>query len=318
MPVYRAYGLAIDCEIDLPELPEVTAPPDGSVRVTDDAPPESPAWYHHWRVREGDAPTASAARHGDDYFLRFVGLADFLLSGDGTRISLFRASAAAPAVTVRHLLLDRILPCSLAARDETALHASAVVTPGGAACFLGPSGQGKSTLAVELAQSGCGFLADDCLRVVDEGGALVAHPAYPSARLWPDSAAMLFGAPSTSASVAADTSKRRVSGQPSVRFADTPAPLRIAYVLTSPAESEHAAAPMSESLSPRAAVLALLGQLHRLDTRDPARLLSELDRLALVVKRLPFRRLTFAHRGPVAADILRIIESDTACAPSDT
>lgn len=54
------------------------------------------------------------------------------------------------------------------------LHASAVAWQGRAALILGPSGSGKSALALELMALGAVLVADDRVRVTEQGGRLVA------------------------------------------------------------------------------------------------------------------------------------------------
>ena len=56
------------------------------------------------------------------------------------------------------------------------LHASCVAVEGRALLILGPSGSGKSSLALELIALGATLVADDRAEVTAEGAALVARP----------------------------------------------------------------------------------------------------------------------------------------------
>jgi hypothetical protein len=71
-------------------------------------------------------------------------------------------------------------------RRYLVLHASAVVTPLGAVAFAGPSGMGKSVLAVALARRGAPLLSDEVLPVAlaPGGGLPRALPLQAEALLW--------------------------------------------------------------------------------------------------------------------------------------
>lgn len=56
------------------------------------------------------------------------------------------------------------------------LHASAVALAGRGALILGPSGSGKSSLALELMALGAELVADDRVLIERRGAALVARP----------------------------------------------------------------------------------------------------------------------------------------------
>lgn len=74
---------------------------------------------------------------------------------------------------------------------RTPLHASAVIVDGRAWALVGVRGTGKSTMAAVLADSGCGFLADDL--VVVDGDRAYAGPATVDLR--EDAAARLGAQP---------------------------------------------------------------------------------------------------------------------------
>jgi HPr kinase/phosphorylase len=58
--------------------------------------------------------------------------------------------------------------------DRDMLHASCVAMQGRAALLLGPSGTGKSALAIELLALGAALVADDATVLRREGGRLLA------------------------------------------------------------------------------------------------------------------------------------------------
>ncbi len=61
-----------------------------------------------------------------------------------------------------------------AADEELLLHASCVVAEGAAVLILGPSGSGKSGLALQLIGMGAGLVADDRTRLWREGDRVMA------------------------------------------------------------------------------------------------------------------------------------------------
>lgn len=62
------------------------------------------------------------------------------------------------------------------AEDAALLHASAVAAHGRAALFLGPSGSGKSALALECLARGARLVGDDRVCVLRRGARLIALP----------------------------------------------------------------------------------------------------------------------------------------------
>ena len=102
-----------------------------------------------------------------------------------------------PSWRLEHRLLSTIVPTLLADRGDLMLHASAVVAAGRAVLFCGPSGRGKSTLALVLSREGHAMLAEDGVAVADgtdgpeawpgardvrmkSGDRAPGHPLYPS------------------------------------------------------------------------------------------------------------------------------------------
>jgi len=59
----------------------------------------------------------------------------------------------------------------------TLLHASCVEFEGKGIIIFGPSGSGKSDLALRLIDSGGRLVSDDYVKVDEDGGILYAHPA---------------------------------------------------------------------------------------------------------------------------------------------
>ena len=81
----------------------------------------------------------------------------------------------------QRFLIAQVLPFVAVLRGLEVFHASAVAVEGRAVAFLGPSGAGKTSIAMALCRLGASFLADDVLAVEREGGHLLGHPGAPVA-----------------------------------------------------------------------------------------------------------------------------------------
>jgi hypothetical protein len=197
--LYRTFNVEIDSSVPLPELPQVfrSGGSRADVQFTISEIPVSLTknldWFHHWHGDEDKKDLAiSAARQKGKYLLRFPDLADFLVDVRNSQISCHPATGT-PADTIRHLLLDQVIPRFMSHKGHLILHASAVVSQSGAGMvFLGKSGWGKSTMASSFHQHGARLITDDSLLLEEQGGHLIAVPAYSGLRLWQDSADLVI------------------------------------------------------------------------------------------------------------------------------
>ncbi len=83
----------------------------------------------------------------------------FLIDGRAQRVRVEPARCAPGHL--EHRLVATAIPLLAAELGDLVLHASAVVADGGAILFCGPSGRGKSTLALGLADAGMPLLTED-------------------------------------------------------------------------------------------------------------------------------------------------------------
>lgn len=286
---YEVSGFAFETRLHFPELRsrgagsavasfELVAAPHGSRQGAE--------WFHECRLPDG-AKWLSFGRLDDAYLLRFEDLAEFWVSGSGDCIRCWDI-AGTPHQTIRHLLLDQVIPLVLNLRGGEALHAGAVATRHGACAFVGASGAGKSTLVASLAQQGCALLADDCLALEETPEAVWAVPSYQALRLWPDAARALLGAECVVPVVAHYTDKRLVgaggNGLPG------PAPLTRIYLLEPSGATEAVSiAPVSK----RHALMKLVEAAFRLDIRDRAMLARQFCFLARLVAQVRVVKLRF-------------------------
>ncbi|MGR9545912.1 HPr kinase/phosphorylase [Priestia megaterium] len=89
---------------------------------------------------------------------------------------------------IRLYLLGSCMGIILMQRKILPLHGSAVVVSGKAYAFIGDSGAGKSTLASAFLQKGHELVTDDVIAVsLSPHGEPIVTPAYPQQKLWQES-----------------------------------------------------------------------------------------------------------------------------------
>lgn len=282
---YTIAGQAVESEISLPELE--SRPGEGAdilrIRLGRIRPAARRVVAQErlengrlWRVVFG-AP--------EGYLFHFPDIAVFLSSPEGTSVEVF-PDPGIPEETVRHLLLDQVLPYLTEAWGLDAFHASGLVTPRGAVAFLGVTGRGKSTLAAALARRGFPVLCDDCFCVHERAnGSYRARPWYPGVRLWPDQVQAVDAGDST---VVAHYTRKRRTWTPPVQAVDHPLS---AMVLLDPPASDGRVG--IRRISPRDAAVELTRHAFFLDPQDFPRFRRFFDRVARMSENVPMFRLSY-------------------------
>jgi hypothetical protein len=180
---YSAFGMDLRSEFPLPGMAPRTpsAVRSLSLRLTTPA-----ALLDEW---SGDEQTGRwRGLLGDGHELSISrGPAADLLFGYGDRAH-FRLDPSANRLECapsddgrgwRRTLLARILPNVRLAHGFEALHASAVASAHGVVAVTGPSGAGKTTLALELMRRGMSLVGDDVLLLSSGPTGVLGHPATP-------------------------------------------------------------------------------------------------------------------------------------------
>jgi hypothetical protein len=303
MRTYRFCDLLLESDVPLPELdPGGRCGPVCRVRLRsrrDDLRHEGP-WRHHWKGANG-AVNLSWAPDPRGHRLGFPGLARFHVAADGCEIHA-RAVRGTSDVTLRHLLLDQVLPRAMALTGRLVLHAGAVRAGAAALAFVGESGRGKSTLVAGFSELGHEALADDCAVVEpdDRHGSRLL-PSYAGLRLLPDALERVVDDRCELTDVADYTRKRRVRPVAPAP-AGEPVPLRALFLLEPPARRTRDSIEI-ERVSLQAAFTGLLRGSFQLDTSEPGRLARLFDVLAAVAAEVPVFSLVFPRDFTRLADV---------------
>jgi hypothetical protein len=317
---YEAYGLTLASDSLLPELlPSRGSQAVAEVRVNLDNPSGEFRPMTNWMVTTASSegtPWLFWARVSDGYLLRFQDLADFLIHPDGCRIDCLAAANGVSATTLRHLLIDHVLPRALNRIGLDALHATAVIFDRRVCAFVAEAGTGKSTLAASFLLAGYPTFADDCL-VLRDTRPPIAMPAYPGVRLWEESFKALrdsIGRRGTP--VAQYTAKTRQLGDIE-GFSAEPLPLSRIYLLARHAAHDsggQALAPRLDPLKPGEAFAALMAATFPLDITDNAMLARHFRLLSHVAAEIPIRRLAFPTDFGALPAVHSLILDDQAAA----
>jgi len=169
-PVVRVYGCAglrIASEIPLNVTELTQCNPDdvdvtivlGEWRNTPFAPPSEAIVAE---LYEDGYPRYIFCRVGDGFVGRIMGVADFEIDGDLSRVVCHPAPGG-PEGVLPIIVVGSILAFLLVRRGCFVLHASAVAVDDQVLAFVGVSGQGKSTMAALFCADRAELVTDDVL-----------------------------------------------------------------------------------------------------------------------------------------------------------
>jgi len=313
MGFYSYAGLVLSSIFPLKELQIATeVDPDITFRLLSaPAPePETRDWLQQWRA-ERNCESLALAKTANGFLLRFRALADFSINNVGDWIGVWPASVTT-SETIRHLLLDQVLPRVLALRHWIVFHASAVRVGDRAIAFTGETGSGKSTLVASFRIAGYPLLSDDSLVVTPGNGAALALPTYQSLRLWPETISAIFAELPRLECMAHYSSKQRVLLDPTAEIRQQQLPLAALYVLAPEKEGEPPEI-SSTRLSPRDACLAIIHNTFQFDLTDCGRAADLLAKAGKIAQHLPTFRLTLARDYTCLPDVRTCIMSQHGC-----
>ncbi|MCC9077932.1 hypothetical protein FKZ61_017690 [Litorilinea aerophila] len=307
MFAYQICGYTFYCTFPLRELiPGDDTSPLFRVELGNNPPDlASPAQrLNEWYDPDGSVWLAFG-RLADGYLLHFSDLARFTLSADARVIRCYPDSDCPPE-TLRHLLLNQVIPLVLAHQGQLVLHGAACAISGRAVAFVGRTGMGKSTLVTRLGLAGHPVLTDDCLLLKEAEGQFQVHFSYPGVRLWPESIDALMDGRATPMPLAHYTEKKRVLLE---RAGPLPAtPLSRVYVLLPPGDSTAGQEVTIRPMAANEAMLEVIRHAFQLDVTDRDWLAAAFHRYARLVNRIPFFFLAYPREHTLLPVVQRAIE----------
>jgi len=253
---YHFADIRVRSSVEIPELVRAnpgTAPGDITVSWVDHFAPTPTVWFYQWD--DGPVIWARFGEADGGWVVEFPELAEFRIDRSATSVAV-NIRSGTPGFTVRHLLLNQILPLMLSRQGRMVLHAGAVAINGVVTAFVGPTRSGKSTLVAACARAGAEVVSDDCVVVYREGARWMAVPSYPALRLWSSALEHLGWSPDERTAASHYTDKHRVGPAASDwQFAAGPQPL-VRLVRLAGADPV------------RPVAVDLYSQVFRLDVRD--------------------------------------------------
>ena len=299
------YGLDVLANRPIPTVPHSTIT-NADVRVSFEALPE---WFASLKPHEVEttyvtdyssncgkpALIFSKLLGGKFYRFSYADQTEFVVDQTGREIW---TTWPAPLTLEDNAtyLLGPVMGFVLLLRGMVCLHASSVVVGGNAIALIGPAGAGKSTTAAAFAARGFSILAEDVVTLDDRGDSFFVRPAYPCIRLWPASAATLFGSRSALPLLTPNWDKRYLDlTQQSGRFETEPRPLAAIFLLNERRDDPRA--PFVEYVERAEALMSLIANTYATKLMDKQMRAREFELLSRLLAKVPLRRIT-PHANP--------------------
>ena len=306
---YCVYGVRLKSVMPLPG-PETTSSGQAAIELLSGSAslfswvrreagicPEEKEWFSHAGLSDGS-----------DY-LRWSGLFEFLVSGDGYRINCRGLKGASPE-SFQTYLLGQVLSFALLKQGIEPLHATSVVLDEEAVAFLGDCGYGKSSLGAAFLQVGYPLLTDDLLVLKEKGDRFVAYPGPPRIKLFPEIARSMLGDRVNGTPMNSHTPKLLI---PLVRNETVPPkytfPLKAIYILRPPARS-HNSRIMIRPLPPRNAFVALIRNTFNAVVIDQERLKRQFALASQLAVRVPIKSLSYPRALQYLPAVREAVRSD--------
>jgi hypothetical protein len=314
---YLLYGLVVGANAPIGGAPPASRDSAAEL-IVDFNPLDDPSLLREGTTTIEELPRNAAGdrlftlfHRGDDYLFDFPDGAQFLISGDAAHV---RASwpPHLDATLAAIYFINTVMAFILRLRGDEVLHASAALIDGRAVAFIGPSGAGKSTVAACLARRGFPILSEDVTALVETGDRFFVLPAHSRIRLWPDSAALLFGSADELPLLAGEDWKRYADVDSCAPLAAESFELIAIYSLDD--RRDTTAQPSVQPLAERDALLDLIANTYH-NIRDPRLAPASFERLGRLVERvalrlaLPHKELStaFAFADAIVNDFRRVV-----------
>jgi hypothetical protein len=304
---YAIAGQAVESELALPELPLCLEQRSGPVlRIRRGGILPSPTRVVDEKRLDDGRLWLAVFGAPKGLIFHFPELAQFAVSPDGLEVEYFMEPGV-PEDSLRHLLLDQVLPYLAPFWGGRVFHASGVEISGSAIGFLGESGRGKSTLAAAFARRGFRVLSDDCLHLSSAGGGYRVRPWASGIRLWQDSIQALWEAEVPSTAVAHYTRKQRVAAL--APAAGKEFPLGGIYLLQPPRDET---AIRIDPMPPREACIELTRHAFLLDPSDAKRLRELFEDVGEMAESCPIYVLSYPRRADALSAVVESVLTHAA------
>jgi hypothetical protein len=294
------YGLDVLANRPIPTVPHSSIA-TADVRVSFGVLPEwlnslapdqvETAYVADYADEHGNPAFVFAKLHeGDFYRFTYADKTEFVVDRAGREIWTTWLAPLTLEDTATYLL-GPVMGFVLLLRGLVCLHASAIVVDGEAIALVGPAGAGKSTTAAAFAARGFSVLAEDVVTLDDRGETFFVRPAYPCIRLWPASAATIFGSRSALPPLTPNWDKLYLDlTQRSGQFENEPRRLAAIYLLDE--RSNDPQAPFVEPLDPAAGMISLVANTYGTKLLDKHMRAREFALLSRVLQHVVLRRVT--------------------------
>lgn len=177
--IYRAFGLIISSEIEIPEF--IPATGISQVEITLGKIPDNILTIY----KQGFRFQVSK----NEFLMKFKAWAEFFVK-DGKKI-IVQPADGVDERDMRVFLLSPVIGMLLHQRKGLPLHSSGICYNNKAVLFAGNSGSGKSTLALAMNRYfGFRLISDDISLITNENDNAVVHSSFPAIKLWQDSLEM--------------------------------------------------------------------------------------------------------------------------------
>jgi len=257
--------------------------------------------FHQWTLPGGEL-WAVFYRQNGHYLVRLIDLADFLLTEDGTSVTVYPVPGVSDE-TIEHLYRNVITPLALSRQHKLVLHGSAVAVDDHAIAFIGESGRGKSTLAAEFATSGYSFLTDDGLQIEAAEDTFLVHPSHPSIRLWDDSRKALIPEETEIAPQIDYTPKARLLADERVAFCKEARQLKYLYFLGEENSETISITPVTG----QKVIANLAKNSFLLDMEEKEMLAHQFGQLAALARHPIFFRLDYPRSYAELCEVRKVI-----------
>ncbi|MFT7221600.1 MAG: hypothetical protein ACI8Z1_003222 [Candidatus Azotimanducaceae bacterium] len=277
MNSYQFFDYRLDSTLEFPELNRFQdSSVSGSAATITLTGVEHRTEAFQVRHRWEDSDMLCSLGH-DRYRLSFPELLDARIDVSVARIE-YQVTRDSEEATVRHLILDQVIPRLLSHRGELVLHGSCVTNEETTIAFVGASGAGKSSMAASFSEAGWKVLSDDCLLIrLNKAGAILVHGSYPGLRLHKPSARAILVPGSRPVMASGVVDKHRYDAASAFGFEA----LSLLVALEAPG------ALSSSPLQGADAARTLLGESYSLDPSDHVTAVQKLRKIAALIEQVP-------------------------------